>query len=81
MVKITYLEIDKLSTERLLLIPFTSQICSNILNNDYTDLQKLNLKKGKSWPDQDVLETLPKIIINLSKVASPTGYESWMIIK
>lgn len=41
----------------------------------------MGLKKGKSWPDSDVIETLPKIINNLSKVESPTGFESWMIIK
>lgn len=41
----------------------------------------MNLKKGKSWPDEDVIETLPKIIDNLSKIGEPTGFESWMIIK
>ena len=41
----------------------------------------MNLKKGKSWPDSDVIETLPRIINNLKKVNSPTGFESWMIIK
>lgn len=79
--KIQKLDIDKLTTERLILKPFTIQICSNLLNNDYSDLEILNLKKGKSWPDNDVIETLPKIINNLTKVDSPTGYESWMIIK
>ena len=28
-----------------------------------------------------IIETLPKIIYNLSKVESPTGFESWIIIK
>lgn len=79
--KVKCLGIDKLLTARLILIPFTIQICSNLLNDDYNDLEILNLKKGKSWPDNDVIETLPKIINNLSKVESPTGYESWMIIK
>lgn len=79
--KVKSLGIDKLLTARLILIPFTIQICSNLLNDDYNDLEILNLKKGKSWPDNDVIETLPKIINNLSKVESPTGYESWMIIK
>lgn len=41
----------------------------------------MDLKRGESWPDKDVLETLPKIINNLSAVESPTGFESWMIIK
>jgi ribosomal-protein-alanine N-acetyltransferase len=41
----------------------------------------MELSKGKSWPDMDVLETLPRIINNLTKVGYPTGFESWMIIK
>lgn len=79
--KVPKLQIDQLSTERLILIPFTIQICENLLNNDFSDLSTLGLKKGKSWPDNDVLETLPKIINNLLPIGSPTGFESWMIIK
>ncbi len=75
------LEIKKLTTERLTLIPFTMQICKNLLNNDYSDIALMGLKKGISWPDEEVLETLPKIINNLSKVETPSGFESWMIIK
>jgi ribosomal-protein-alanine N-acetyltransferase len=75
------LSIDRLTTERLILIPFTTKICENILNNDFSDLSALGLKKGKGWPYPDVIETLPRIIINLSKVEAPTGFESWMIIK
>ncbi len=79
--KVKSLEIDKLVTDRLILLPFTIQMCRNLLNDDYSDLEILNLKKGRGWPDNDVIETLPKIINNLSKVETPTGYESWMIIK
>ncbi len=79
--KVQPLQIEKLQTERLTLIPFTTQICKNLINEDYSDLDNIGLKKGKSWPDEDVLETLPKIISNLSLVESPTGFESWMIIK
>ncbi|WP_313265295.1 hypothetical protein [Sphingobacterium sp.] len=79
--KVKKLEIDKLITERLILMPYTKDLCINILNGDYRDLEVLNLKKGKSWPDADVLDTLPRIINNLNKVEHPTGYESWMIIK
>lgn len=75
------LKINKLQTERLILIPFTKQICQNLIHNDFSDLHNLGLKKGKSWPDNDVLETLPKILNNLSLVEAPTGFESWMIIK
>jgi len=79
--KVEKLEIDKLITERLILIPYTKKLCINILKGDYRDLEVLNLTKGKSWPDEDVLDTLPRIINNLNKVEYPTGYESWMIIK
>lgn len=73
--------IDKLVTERLTLIPFTITICKNFIRHNFSDLPSMGLKQGKSWPDDDVLETLPRIIDNLSKVAAPTGFESWMIIK
>jgi [ribosomal protein S5]-alanine N-acetyltransferase len=79
--KIKKLEIDRLITERLILIPFTLNICKNILNKEYKDLEALSIKKGISWPDADVIDTLPRIINNLNKVEHPTGYESWMIIK
>jgi ribosomal-protein-alanine N-acetyltransferase len=79
--KVKKLEIDNLITERLILIPFTIDVCRNILKNDYRDLEVLNLKKGKGWPDADVLDTLPRIINNLNRVEFPTGYESWMISK
>lgn len=75
------LAIDKLLTERLILVPFTIQICKHILIGDFSDLQQLGIKCGNGWPDADVLETLPKIIKNLSEVDAPTGFESWMIIK
>ncbi len=79
--KIQALNIQSLKTERLTLIPFTIEICNNLLKGDFDDLFKMGLKKGKSWPDTDVIETIPKIINNLSQVESPTGFESWMIIK
>jgi ribosomal-protein-alanine N-acetyltransferase len=79
--KIETLKINQLLTKRLILIPFTKTICQNLLNNDFSDVFKMGLKKGKSWPDHDVIETLPRIIKNLSRVESPTGFESWMIIK
>ncbi len=75
------LQINKLKTERLLLIPFTIQFCEHVMKGDFSILDKMNLRKGKSWPDNDVIETLPKVISNLSKVKSPTGFESWMIVK
>jgi ribosomal-protein-alanine N-acetyltransferase len=75
------LQIDKLTTTRLILVPYTIEICNGIIKDDFNILQAMGLKKGRSWPDADVMDTLPKIINNLSAVAAPTGFESWMIIK
>lgn len=79
--KVPKLSVDRLETERLILIPFTLELCKNLERNDFDDVFKMGLKKGISWPDVDVIETLPKIIKNLSKLDGPTGFESWMIIK
>lgn len=75
------LQIEQLTTDRLILIPFTKEMCENILNNNYSDLDTLNIKRGINWPDTDFLETLPRILNNLSLVNGPTGFESWMIIR
>lgn len=74
------LKITKLTTDRLHLIPFTTNICENLLKNDFSDILKMGLQKGKSWPDEDVYDTFPRIMNNLSRVQAPTGFESWMII-
>ena len=68
-------------TERLQLIPYTIKICNDVINNDFKALHKMGFIKGNGWPDDDVMETLPKIINNLKQVVAPTGFESWMIIK
>lgn len=79
--KIKTLEIEKITTERLVLIPFTIQICEQLMQGNFSDLTQLGLKRGKSWPDGDLIEILPKIIDKLSPIGVPSGFESWMIIK
>ena len=79
--KLISLKLINLTSERLTLIPFTIEICENIIKNDFKVITNMGFIRGISWPDEDVKETLPRIINNLSKVASPTGFESWMIIK
>lgn len=79
--KIPNLSITSLKGHRLILIPYTLAVCKSILDANYTFFNDMQLQKGNGWPDEDVLETLPRIINNLNKVPSPTGFESWMIIK
>ncbi|MFD2907331.1 GNAT family N-acetyltransferase [Flavobacterium ardleyense] len=79
--KLEALKIQKLETERLLLIPYSIEICENILLGNFDLLYNKGYIKGKSWPDEDVLDTIPRIRKNLSKNNYATGFESWLIIK
>lgn len=79
--KLQELSISQLETDRLLLVPFTLDICESMLYNDYEILSSMGLIKGEGWPDIDMMETIPKIIQNISIHDYVTGFESWMIIK
>jgi len=71
----------KIITKRLYLIPFTLRICKEMLNNDFTSLREMNINPGETWPDEDMLETLPRIIDKLKLVPAPSGFESWIIME
>jgi len=75
------MQFKRIDTERLYLIPFTLCICREVLNNDFTSLRNMNINPGEIWPDEDMLETLPRIIDKLNLVAAPSGFESWIIIE
>ncbi|MGG4440941.1 GNAT family N-acetyltransferase [Brevibacillus fortis] len=70
----------KIQTQRLLLIPFTHRIATNVLQENYEELMGMGLTLGKGWPDADTMETIHKIIIALERAGESTGFESWMII-
>jgi ribosomal-protein-alanine N-acetyltransferase len=69
-----------ITTQRLLLIPFTTTICTGILNDDFNVLAAFGLQPGNGYPDDETLATLPRILINLGKVPQPSGFESWMVV-
>ena len=74
--------LENIVTDRLYLIPYTCEIIRQILLGDYTALENLGLNIDIDWPDEDVLETLPRILANLSKVNNnPSGFESWIIVQ
>lgn len=68
-------------TDRLKLIPFTLEIANALLAGDTSILSKTGLTPTPFWPDQEALDTLPKIIRNLELVQEPTGFESWMVVR
>ncbi len=75
------MSIERIFSNRLMLVPFTLDIASSILDGNISVLESLGLGVDKSWPDSESLETLPKIINNLKLVKEPTGFESWMIVR
>ena len=70
----------KIQTSRLTILPFTIDICEESLLNSFGTIASMGICPGNGWPDQETLETLPRIIKNLSKVNQPSGFESWMIV-
>lgn len=70
-----------LLTDRLYLIPYTLVLANEIIKGDYQRLNALHLKKGRGWPDPDLMESLPRVVIHLEAITAPTGFETWMIIK
>lgn len=70
----------EIQTDRLKLLPYTIQICEEALSSSTSSLVALGIMPTKDWPDLETLDTLPRIINNLNKVQSPTGFESWMVI-
>ncbi|WP_131536113.1 GNAT family N-acetyltransferase [Pedobacter nototheniae] len=76
-----YAGIEFISTERLILIPFTKEIITSIKQEEGFLLKTCNLNYGTGWPDEEAKETFPKIEKNLTLVINPTGFESWIIVK
>ena len=74
------MQLENIYTERLVLIPYTREIATEILGGRYQLLYDLGISLGTGWPDAAELETVPKILKNLERVNEPSGFESWMII-
>ena len=74
------MQLENIYTDRLVLIPYTRKMATEILGGHYQELFDLGISFDAGWPDAAELETLPKILKNLELVNEPTGFESWMII-
>ncbi|MFD2512947.1 GNAT family N-acetyltransferase [Pontibacter locisalis] len=67
-------------TDRLILVPFILEVTNTLLAGDTSILLKLGLQLTPFWPDQEAIDTFPKIIKNLELVQEPTGFESYMVV-
>ncbi|HEY4651846.1 MAG TPA: GNAT family N-acetyltransferase [Pontibacter sp.] len=68
-------------TNRLVLVPFTLEVAQSLWpRGDTRLLPGLGLQPTCFWPDQETMDTLPRIIKRLELLPEPTGFESWMIV-
>lgn len=72
--------LTNIHTQRLVLVPFTLRTASALLAQYKEILREIDLEPTPYWPDQETMDTLPRIIKHLEKIDCPTGFESWMIV-
>ncbi|MHC2992706.1 acetyltransferase [Pontibacter sp. HJ8] len=72
--------IQPIHTNRLVLVPFTLPVAQALLAFNTGILAQIGLQPTRFWPDQESMDTLPRIIKRLEQVPEPTGFESWMIV-
>ncbi|WP_018476756.1 GNAT family N-acetyltransferase [Pontibacter roseus] len=72
--------IHPIHTDRLALIPFTLDVARALYAFNTAILTQIGLQPTRFWPDQESMDTLPRIIKRLELVPEPTGFESWMIV-
>ncbi|OKL38954.1 GNAT family N-acetyltransferase [Pontibacter flavimaris] len=72
--------IHPIHTDRLVLIPFTLEVARALLAFNTSILAEIGLQPTRFWPDQESMDTLPRIIKRLEQLPEPTGFESWMIV-
>lgn len=72
--------IQPIHTQRLVLIPFTLPVAQALYAFNTGILADIGLQPTRYWPDQESMDSLPRIIKRLEKLPEPTGFESWMIV-
>ena len=72
--------IQPIHTQRLALIPFTLPVAQALYAFNTGILADIGLQPTRYWPDQESMDSLPRIIKRLEKLPEPTGFESWMIV-
>ncbi|WP_245868977.1 GNAT family N-acetyltransferase [Pontibacter ramchanderi] len=74
------IQLTNIHTRRLVLIPFTLEVAREIYAFNTGILTQIGLQPTRTWPDQESMDTLPRIIKRLEQLPEPTGFESWMIV-
>jgi RimJ/RimL family protein N-acetyltransferase len=68
-------------TERLILIPVTSKVASDLALGSTRELEGMGLRTNGRWPRQDTLDILPFVTQAFQENPQSTGFEFWMIVR
>lgn len=69
----------KIVTERMMLIPFTTEIIQATIQQDNKRLLKLGINPTKGWPEPELREALPYFNQQIID-HGVTGYNSWLML-
>lgn len=75
------MNIKKIYTDRLVLVPITYEIIDSLLNKDSLKLEDMGLITNESWPTGDTMDILPVLKAQLKNTRTITGFEIWAIVK
>lgn len=75
------MNIKKIYTDRLVLIPITYEIINSLINKDPLKIENVDLKINESWPTDDTMDILPIFKAQLKDSRVITGFEMWVIVK
>lgn len=71
----------KIETERLVLMPMTYSFVSKVMDNDASAFEEMGVRPAGGWPNNDIIEILPKIKEKLSLQPQPNGFGAWLFIE
>lgn len=72
---------EKIITNRLLLIPMTYQMMKEVIKGEYTLMEEMGLVINGKWPHKDTLDILHFLVEMMDENAPVTGFDAWIIVK
>jgi [ribosomal protein S5]-alanine N-acetyltransferase len=73
--------LKNIETIRLILIPMTLEVTRSLMAGSCKEVEKLGIIISENWPTDDTKDILPIILQSLEESRTPSGFETWMIVK
>lgn len=75
------MEVTRIESDRLLIIPITYSMATSILTSEYKVFENMGIHLSEKWPNQDTLDILNFLKDTLSRDDKVDGFGVWMIVK